>query len=106
MLVYIAGIAIVLTILFDLSRITSLGAIFYLVMDIGIHFGLLKNLRKKVDFKAAIVISAIVLDVIVLAGFIFTKAKNDLTVVIVSIGIMLLIYAGEKWFLLKQKESD
>lgn len=106
MLVYIAGLAILLTILFDLSRIASLGAIFYLVMDIGIHYGLLKNLRKKVDFKTAIVISAIVLDVIVLAGFIFTKAKNDLTVVIVSIGIMLLIYAGEKWFLLKQKESD
>lgn len=103
MLVYIAGIAIVLTILFDLSRIASLGAIFYLVMDIGIHYGLLKNLRKEVDFNPAVVITAIVLDAAVLTGFIWTKAKSDLTVVIVSIAAMLVIYFGEKWFLAAQK---
>lgn len=39
MLVYIIVIAIVLTIFFDLSRIASLGAIYYLVMDIIIHWG-------------------------------------------------------------------
>jgi amino acid transporter len=106
MLGYIAGIAILLTILFDLSRIASLGAIFYLVMDIGIHYGLLKNLRGKVDFKPAIVISAIVLDLVVLSGFVLTKAKNDLPVVIVAVGAMLLIYFGEKWFLSRQEESN
>lgn len=99
MLVYIAGLAIILTLLFDLSRIASLGAIFYLVMDIGIHYGLLKNLRKEVDFKPAIVILAIVLDALVLGGFIFTKAKSDLTVVIISVVAMIAIYMGEKWFL-------
>ena len=103
MLVYIAGLAIILTILFDLSRIASLGAIFYLVMDIGIHFGLLKNLRKEVDFKPAIVYTAIVLDTVVLGGFIWTKAKSDLTVVLISVGAMLVIYFGEKWFLSAQK---
>lgn len=41
MLVYIIVIAIVLTIFFDLSRIASLGAIYYLVMDIIIHWGCL-----------------------------------------------------------------
>jgi amino acid transporter len=104
MLVYIAGIAILLTILFDLSRIASLGAIFYLVMDIGIHYGLLKNLRKKVDFKPAIVITAIALDTIVLTGFVLTKAKSDLTIILVSVGIMLVIYMGERWFILRNKK--
>lgn len=103
MLVYISGLAIILTILFDLSRIASLGAIFYLVMDIGIHYGLLKNLRKEVDFKPAIVWSAIGLDVVVLGGFIWTKAKSDLTVVLISVGAMLVIYFGEKWFLSAHK---
>ncbi len=105
MLVYIAGIAILLTILFDLSRIASLGAIFYLVMDIGIHYGLLKNLRKKVDFKPAIVITAIALDTIVLTGFVLTKAKSDLTIILVSIGVMLVIYLGEKWFIHRNKKT-
>jgi len=36
-LVYTVVVAIFLTIFFDLSRIASLGAIFYLLMDIIIH---------------------------------------------------------------------
>lgn len=106
MLVYVSGFAILLTVLFDLSRIASLGAIFYLVMDIGIHYGLLKNLRKEVDFKPAIVVTAIVLDAFVLIGFVWTKAKTDLTVVLVSLGAMLVIYFGEKWFLAKQTKLE
>lgn len=45
MLVYVLVIALVLTVFFDLSRIASLGAIFYLVMDIVIHWGVLRHLR-------------------------------------------------------------
>lgn len=99
MLVYIAAIAIVLTVLFDLSRIASMGAIFYLIMDIGIHYGLYKKLRDKVDFNPAIVISAIALDTIVLIGFLWTKIQNDATIVWISFGAMLVIYFGEKYFL-------
>jgi len=40
-LVYTVVIAVALTIFFDLSRIASLGAIFYIVMDIAIHWGVL-----------------------------------------------------------------
>jgi amino acid transporter len=99
MLVYISGFAIVLTILFDLSRIASIGAIFYLVMDIGIHYGLLTKLRNKVDFKPGIVVTAIILDTVVLLGFIVTKIKSDLIIVVISAVAMALIYWGEKWFL-------
>ncbi len=105
MLVYVAALAIILTISFDLSRIASLGAIFYLVMDIGIHYGLLKNLRKEVDFKPTIVVTAIVLDLVILGGFVVTKAKSDLTVVIISLGAMLVIFMGEKWFLKQNSEA-
>jgi len=99
MLVYTAVIAIVLTIFFDLSRIASLGAIFYLVMDIVIHWGVLKHLRKEIKPNITIVITAIVLDLTVLITFLWVKASSDILVVIVSLVLMILIYAGEKWFL-------
>ncbi|MFO7670076.1 MAG: APC family permease [Bacteroidales bacterium] len=99
MLVYTAVIAIVLTIFFDLSRIASLGAIFYLVMDIIIHWGVLKHLKNDIKPNVAIVITAIVLDLTVLITFLWVKASSDLLVVIVSLVMMILIYAGEKWFL-------
>jgi amino acid transporter len=99
MLVYMAVIAIILTILFDLSRIASLGAIFYLVMDLGIHWGLLRKLKREVDFKPLIVWVAILVDGIVLAGFVWIKARTDLLLVVVSIAFMLIILLGEKLFL-------
>lgn len=105
MLVYIAVIAILLTILFDLSRIASLGAIFYLVMDIAIHWGLLKNLRNKVDFSPLIVSLAIFFDVVVLGGFLWVKIQNDLPLVLIAIGLMVAIYAGEKWFLSGKRDE-
>jgi amino acid transporter len=99
MLVYTAVIAIVLTIFFDLGRIASLGAIFYLVMDIVIHWGVLKHLRKEIKPNVAIVVIAIILDLTVLITFLWVKASSDILVVIVSLVLMILIYAGEKWFL-------
>jgi amino acid transporter len=105
MLVYIAIIAIGLTILFDLSRIASLGAIFYLTMDIGMHWGLLNKLKKDVQFVPAIVITAILLDLIVLAGFLWIKVGQDIVLVLISIGIMAAIYVGERWFLSVNREE-
>jgi len=99
MLVYVAVVAIVLTVFFDLSRIASLGAILYLVMDIGIHWGVFKYLRKDINANAFIVISAIILDFIVLVSFLWIKVSSDILVVFVAFGLMVLIFAGEKWFL-------
>ncbi|MEC9311454.1 MAG: APC family permease, partial [Pseudomonadota bacterium] len=47
-LVYTVVIAALLTIFFDLGRIASLGAFFYLVMDMLIHWGVFRNLRTEV----------------------------------------------------------
>jgi amino acid transporter len=103
MLVYTAVIAIVLTVFFDLSRIASLGAILYLVMDMMIHWGVLKHLRKEIKAKASIIITAIILDAIVLGAFIWVKGSQDVLVVIVAVVMMVLIFAGEKWFLKRNK---
>ncbi|NHE55936.1 APC family permease [Cyclobacterium plantarum] len=105
MLVYIAAIAILLTVFFDLSRIASMGAIFYLVMDMAIHWGVFRNLRKDVNAKGYILISALLLDLIVLSGFLFVKGKSDPFIIIVSVGAIILVTIGEKWFLNANKKS-
>lgn len=99
MLVYTIVIAITLTIFFDLSRIASLGAIFYLIMDVTVQWGVFKHLRKKIKANGAILLTTIVLDLIVLAAFIWMKVQSDIPLIIISAVLLLLIFAGEKWFL-------
>jgi amino acid transporter len=99
MLLYVVVIAISLTIFFDLSRIASIGAIFYLVMDMIVHWGVFKHLRKEVKANPVILISALLLDLIVLIAFLWIKVNSDIFVVIVSAIGVVLVFAGEKWFL-------
>ena len=103
MLVYTVVIAILLTIFFDLTRIASLGAIFYIVMDIVIHWGVLKHLRKEVNANPAILITAILFDAIILGAFLWIKLDTDPFIIILSVGLMVLIFSGEKWFLQSKK---
>lgn len=99
MLVYIVAIAIALTIFFDLSRIASIGAIFYLVMDMIVHWGVFKHLRKEVNANGIILITALLLDLIVLIAFLWIKLSSDMFVIIFSAIGIILVFAGEKWFL-------
>ncbi len=105
-MVYTVAFAMVLTILFDLQRIAALGAIFYLIMDIAIHWGILRRLQSRIEIRPAIVVTAISLDFIVLTAFLWIKGSQDPLVLIVSaIGIML-IFAGELLFMRSHTDSD
>lgn len=99
MLLYILVIAVTLTIFFDLSRIASIGAIFYLVMDMIVQWGVFKHLRKEVNANGTILISALLLDLIVLIAFLWIKASSDIFVVIIAAIGIILVFAGEKWFI-------
>ncbi|TFB25017.1 APC family permease [Filobacillus milosensis] len=98
-LVYTIVVAMVLTVLFDLSRIASMGAILYLVMDMIIHWGVLVKLKGEIHANRFIVSTALILDGIVLAAFLWVKIQSDILIVIVSIIVMILTFIGEKWFL-------
>jgi fatty acid desaturase len=74
-------------------------------MDIGIHWGVLKNMRKDINARVSILYTAILLDCIVLAAFLWIKASSDLLVVIVAAILMVLIFLGEKWFLKNKSEE-
>ena len=93
------AIAMLLTVFFDLSRIASLGAIFYIIMDIAIHWGVLRHLRRKVKAKSWVLITAIALDAIVLCAFLVIKARSDFLVIVAAALGIALIFAGERLFL-------
>ena len=98
-LVYTIVLAILLTIFFDLSRIASLGAIFYLIMDMMIPWGVLRHLREAVGASVVILIAAIILDLVVLTALLVIKAQTDMVVIWASLAGLIVIVAGERLFL-------
>ncbi|WP_425399061.1 APC family permease [Aeoliella sp.] len=98
-LVYTVVFAITLTVLFDLSRIASLGAIFYIIMDIAVHWGVLRHVRQDVQAVRWVPIVAIVFDVAILAAFLWMKFTSDPLVIWVALAGVIFIFVGERWFL-------
>ena len=98
-LVYTIVLGLLLTAFFDLSRIAALGIIFYLIMDVAIHWGVLRHLRKEVDANPVIPAMAIVLDLIVLGGFLWVKGASDPLVLIVAAAVMAALLITEFFFL-------
>ena len=105
LLVYTVVMAGLLAAFFDLSRIASLGAIFYLLMDIVIHWGVFKHLRDDVGAKAPILLIAIVFDVVALTAFVALKAMSDPLILAFAVSGLVGIYALE-FFYLKQKRGQ
>ena len=105
-LVYTVVIASLLTVFFDLSRIASLGAILYLVMDITVHWGVFRHLRHDVKANAAVLVSAMVLDLLVLSAFLVMKARSDPSIIAVSIIGIALILALETLFLRPRRRAS
>lgn len=98
-LVYTIVMAIALATFFDLSRIASLGAIFYIIMDIAMHWGVYRKLRQEIGANAVILITAIILDIVVLGAFLYVKGTADPLILAVAAIGLVLIFLGEKWFL-------
>jgi amino acid transporter len=101
-LVYTVVIAAVLTVFFDLSRIASLGAFFYLVMDILIHWGVFRRLRHEVSASGWVLITVIALDVLVLGVFGIMKMKSDPIIVAVAVVAIAMVFTIERVFLSHQ----
>lgn len=98
-LVYTVVLGLILTAFFDLTRIAALGIIFYLIMDIAIHWGVLRHLKREVRANPAILVTAILLDLVVLGGFIWVKLVTDPVVIGVAALAMGVILFVESVFL-------
>ena len=104
--VYTVGFAITLTVLFDLKRVAALGAIFYLLMDIAIHWGIIRHLRDRINVRVGIVATAIVLDVIVLGAFVWVKVTTDPLILVISAVAIALIVISEALFMRSHTDAD
>ena len=105
-LVLTVALAITLTVLFDLTRIASIGAIFYLIMDIAIHWGLFRYLLKETQANAVIPVIAILLDVVILGTFLILKVESDPLVIIVSLAGFVAILIAQRLFMITHTGSE
>lgn len=102
----IVALAIVLTILFDLSRIASLGIILYLLMDLAIQWGVLRHLKDDVEAKSWVLWLSMVLNTVVLVAFGWVKAQSDPMILWIALGLMLVVWGGEWWYLRGNSDSS
>lgn len=98
-LVYTVIIAGLLAAFFDLGRIASMGAIFYLVMDVIIQWGILRHLRSETGANPAVLVAAILFDLVALGAFLSLKAVQDPLIVLISAGGIALVFGFEKLYL-------
>lgn len=99
MLIYTVVIAAILTVLFDLGRIASLGAFFYLVMDMVVHWGVWKNMQHRIAARGWIILTALALDAVVLVTFMLFKWRSDSVIVIVAFATILVVFLAERLYL-------
>ncbi|MFT6774457.1 MAG: amino acid transporter [Paracoccaceae bacterium] len=92
MLIYTVVIGSALTVFFDLGRIASLGVFFYLVMDVIVHWGVFRHLRREIGARGWVLLTAIALDTVVLAAFGATKLRSDPLIVVIGFVGMALAF--------------
>ena len=98
-LVYTVVLGLILTAFFDLSRIAALGIIFYLIMDIALHWRVLRYLREEVKASIWVPSMAIVMDLLALGGFVWVKLNSDPFVIGVAVATMIVIAVAAQVFL-------
>ncbi len=99
MLVYTVVVASILAVFFDLSRIASLGAFFYLVMDMIVHWGVWRYLRREINAKSAIILLALLFDAVVLLAFTAMKLRSDPTIVLIALVAIASVFAFQRIYL-------
>lgn len=98
-LVYTVVVASFLAIFFDLSRIASLGAFFYLIMDMVVHWGVWRFRRADIDASGVVLLVALGFDAIVLAAFTAMKLPSDPAIVVYAFLAICSVFLFERAYL-------
>jgi amino acid transporter len=98
-LIYTVVIASTLAVLFDLGRIASLGAFFYLVMDMVIHWGVFRFKRQEIGASGPVLLAALLFDGVVLAAFSAMKLQSDPAIVGYVAAAIAAVFAYERFYL-------
>ncbi len=106
MLVYLGVVAAVLAVTLDMGQIAALGIVFYLVMDMVIHWGVLRHLRHDIGARAWILICALIADAVVLTTFAVVRGQDAPWVIVGAVAAVGVIYALEAWYLRTHPEHE
>ena len=98
-LVYTVVIASTLAVFFDLTRIASLGAFFYLVMDMVVHWGVFRFRRSETGAAAPMMLAALAFDGVVLVAFTTMKLQSDPMIVLYAAIAICAVFAFERIYL-------
>jgi len=98
-LVYTVVIASVLAVFFDLGRIASLGAFFYLVMDMVVQWGVFRFRRKEIGAAAPVLLMALAFDGVVLVAFTVMKLQSDPAIVLYAGIAIAAVFMFERFYL-------
>lgn len=105
-LVATTGVAILLTVAFDLTRIAALGAFAYLALDLVIHWGHFRHLRSDTGARPSLLLAAVGLDAALLVGFLAYRATTDLLVVAAFAVFAVLVGGGEWYYMTRVRDDD
>jgi amino acid transporter len=100
-----AGLAIIVTVLFDLGQIASLGVFLYLTMDIAVQWGVLRRLRGETRARAWPLVATMLLDGIILGAFtVVTIERDPLTLIVASViaGALFL----SQWLVVRHARAE
>ena len=98
-LIYTVVIASTLAVLFDLGRIASLGAFFYLIMDMIIHWGVFRFQRREIGAAGSVLLAALAFDALVLAAFTAMKLQSDPAIVFYAAIAIGTVFVFERIYL-------
>ncbi|SDO80291.1 Amino acid transporter [Lutimaribacter pacificus] len=98
-LVYTVVIASFLAVFFDLSRIASLGAFFYLIMDMVVHWGVWRFRRAEIGASGVVILAALGFDAIVLVAFTAMKLQSDPAIVAYAAVTIAGVFLFERAYL-------
>lgn len=98
-LIYTVVIASALAVFFDLGRIASLGAFFYLFMDMIIHWGVYRYRRQELGAAGAVLLAAIAFDAVVLAAFTVVKLQSDPAIVLYAVIAIGAVFGFQRIYL-------
>lgn len=97
--VYTVVIASTLTVLFDVSRIAVLGAILYLLLELLIHYSVLRLRSPDRYIHKWIVVLAMVFDSLILAALLYQRVADDMFIVVTGIAIVVLSFLFQLLYL-------
>lgn len=98
-LVYTVAMASALAVFFDIGRIASLGAFFYLIMDMMVHWGVFRFRRKDIGASASVLLTALSFDAVVLVAFTAMKLESDPAIVVYALIGITAVFVFERWYL-------